>query len=98
MTILMMAGQDNDCTGGPIGHAYGVMLGLDALDDKLIDPFSMESSSLPCRIKSAFNIMRSICFHYLRLSLSQARVKAAGKHWGLLLPAWPLIPWQGPPL
>lgn len=38
MTILMMAGQDNDCTGGPIGHAYGVMLGASALDHKFVDP------------------------------------------------------------
>ena len=28
MSILMMSGQDNDCTGGPVGHAYGAMLGL----------------------------------------------------------------------
>lgn len=55
MTILMMAGQDNDCTGGPIGHAYGVMLGLDALDDKFVAPLrdqldtyvrTMESQSI----------------------------------------------------
>ena len=55
MTILMMAGQDNDCTGGPIGHAYGVMLGLGALDDKFVAPLrdqldtyvrTMESQSI----------------------------------------------------
>lgn len=38
MTILMMAGQDNDCTGGPIGHAYGVMLGLEGIDEKFVTP------------------------------------------------------------
>lgn len=38
MTILMMAGQDNDCTGGPIGHAYGVMLGASGLDEKFVAP------------------------------------------------------------
>ncbi len=38
MTILMMAGQDNDCTGGPIGHAYGVMLGAGTLDRKFTEP------------------------------------------------------------
>ncbi len=55
MTILMMAGQDNDCTGGPIGHAYGVMLGCNALDRKFTDPLkdrldtyvrTMESQSI----------------------------------------------------
>lgn len=38
MTILMMAGQDNDCTGGPIGHAYGTLLGKEAIGDKFILP------------------------------------------------------------
>ena len=38
MTILMMAGQDNDCTGGPIGHAYGVMLGVNGIPDKFVQP------------------------------------------------------------
>lgn len=38
MTILMMFGQDNDCTGGPIGHAYGVMLGLGGIDERFIAP------------------------------------------------------------
>lgn len=38
MSILIMAGQDNDCTGGPIGHAYGVMLGTKALDTKFTEP------------------------------------------------------------
>lgn len=55
MTILMMAGQDNDCTGGPIGHAYGVLLGPDALDEKFVAPLgdqldtyvrTMESQSI----------------------------------------------------
>lgn len=38
MTILMMAGQDNDCTGGPIGHAYGVMLGEEGIGERFIAP------------------------------------------------------------
>ena len=38
MSILMMSGQDNDCTGGPIGHAYGAMLGTAALDKKFTEP------------------------------------------------------------
>ena len=38
MTILIMAGQDNDCTAGPVGHAYGVMLGLDGIPDRFIEP------------------------------------------------------------
>lgn len=38
MTILMMAGQDNDCTGGPIGHAYGVMFGEEGIGARFIDP------------------------------------------------------------
>lgn len=38
MTILMMAGQDNDCTGGPIGHAYGAMFGTKILDKRFTDP------------------------------------------------------------
>ncbi len=55
MTILMMAGQDNDCTGGPIGHAYGVMSGSGALDRKFTEPLkdqldtyvrTMESQSI----------------------------------------------------
>lgn len=55
MTILMMAGQDNDCTGGPIGHAYGTLLGQAAIGDKFILPLkdqldtyvrTMESQSI----------------------------------------------------
>lgn len=38
MTILIMAGQDNDCTAGPIGHAYGAMFGISALDKKFTKP------------------------------------------------------------
>ena len=38
MTILIMAGQDNDCTAGPIGHAYGTMFGSSILDDKFTKP------------------------------------------------------------
>ena len=38
MTILMMAGQDNDCTGGPIGHAYGVMFGKEGIGQRFIEP------------------------------------------------------------
>lgn len=38
MTILLMAGQDNDCTCGPIGHAYGVMFGTKSLDKKFTEP------------------------------------------------------------
>lgn len=38
MTILLMSGQDNDCTCGPIGHAYGVMFGTKSLDKKFTDP------------------------------------------------------------
>lgn len=38
MTILMMAGQDNDCTGGPIGHAYGAMFGTKCLPEKFVGP------------------------------------------------------------
>ena len=38
MTILMMAGQDNDCTGGPVGHAYGAMFGVDGIGERFIAP------------------------------------------------------------
>lgn len=64
MTVLMMAGQDNDCTGGPIGHAYGVMLGAGALDKKFTEPLkdqldtyvrTMESQSITSLSEKTMN-------------------------------------------
>ncbi len=45
MTVLMMAGQDNDCTGGPIGHAYGAMLGEAGIGARFIDPLKDQLDS-----------------------------------------------------
>jgi hypothetical protein len=36
--MLVMAGQDMDCTAGPIGHMYGVMLGTAGIDKKWTEP------------------------------------------------------------
>ena len=64
MTVLMMAGQDNDCTGGPIGHAYGVMLGAGALDKSCTEPLkdqldtyvrTMESQSITSLSEKTMN-------------------------------------------
>ena len=64
MTVLMMAGQDNDCTGGPIGHAYGVMLGAGVLDKKFTAPLkdqldtyvrTMESQSITSLSEKTLN-------------------------------------------
>lgn len=38
MNMLVMAGQDMDCTAGPIGHVYGVLLGTGGIDKKWIEP------------------------------------------------------------
>lgn len=38
MNMLVMAGQDMDCTAGPIGHMYGVMLGTAGIDKKWTEP------------------------------------------------------------
>lgn len=38
MTILMAAGQDCDCTGGPVGHAYGAMYGMKVFDPRFTEP------------------------------------------------------------
>lgn len=70
MTILMMAGQDNDCTGGPIGHAYGVMLGEAGIGEKFIAPLKDQLDSYVRTMESQ------------KISdLSRETVEAIRKHW-----------------
>ncbi len=70
MTILMMAGQDNDCTGGPIGHAYGVMLGEEGIGSRFIDP-------LEDRLDTYVRTMETQKI----TDLSRKTVNAIQKHW-----------------
>lgn len=70
MTILMMAGQDNDCTGGPIGHAYGAMLGMAGLDKRFTEP-------LQDRLDTYVRTMETQSI----TSLSERTVNALLLHW-----------------
>lgn len=70
MSILMMSGQDNDCTGGPIGHAYGAMLGTAALDKKFTEP-------LEDRLDTYVRTMETQSI----TSLSEKTTDAILKHW-----------------
>ena len=70
MSILMMSGQDNDCTGGPIGHAYGAMLGAKALDKKFTEP-------LEDRLDTYVRTMETQSI----TSLSEKTIDAICRHW-----------------
>lgn len=70
MTILVMAGQDNDCTGGPIGHAYGAMLGVKGLPSRFVDP-------LQDRLDTYVRTMETQSI----TSLSERTVEAILRHW-----------------
>lgn len=70
MSILIMAGQDCDCTAGPIGHAYGVMMGLDGIDKRFIEPLQDKLDTYVRTMET-----QSIT------SLSEKTTDAILKHW-----------------
>ncbi|MFR4987787.1 ADP-ribosylglycohydrolase family protein [Anaerotruncus colihominis] len=70
MSILMMSGQDNDCTGGPVGHAYGAMLGASRLDKKFTEP-------LEDRLDTYVRTMETQSI----TSLSEKTMDAICRHW-----------------
>ena len=62
--------RDNDCTGGPIGHAYGAMLGMAGLDKRFTEP-------LQDRLDTYVRTMETQSI----TSLSERTVNALLLHW-----------------